>query len=34
MIFMRDRSGFGKSDIPVMNPQELMALLESIDENE
>ena len=30
MIVTRDRNGFGKSDIPVMNPQELLALLESI----
>jgi predicted nucleic acid-binding protein len=31
MIVTRDRNGFGKSDIPVMNPQELLALLESIE---
>ena len=34
LIVTRDRSGFDKSDIPVMNPQELLALLESIDEKE
>ena len=30
VIVTRDRTGFGKSDIPVMTPQELLALLESI----
>jgi predicted nucleic acid-binding protein len=30
IIVTRDRRGFFKSDIPVMNPQELSALLESI----
>lgn len=29
-IVTRDRSGFEKSDIPVMNPRELLALLESM----
>lgn len=30
MIVTRDRNGFDKSDIPIMNPQELLALVESI----
>ncbi len=34
LIVTRDRMGFDKSDIPVMNPKELLALLESIDKKE
>ena len=30
VIVTRDRTGFGKSDIPAMTPQELLALLASI----
>ena len=30
MIVTRDRSGFAKSDIPVMNPKELLAFIDSI----
>ncbi len=30
VIVTRDRKGFDKSDIPVMNPKELLALLETI----
>jgi len=29
LIVTRDRSGFSKADIPVMNPKELLALLKS-----
>ncbi|MCB4763272.1 MAG: PIN domain-containing protein [Sulfurovum sp.] len=29
MIVTRDRSGFAKADIPVMNPQEMLALIAS-----
>ena len=29
MIVTRDRKGFSKADIPVMNPKEFLALLES-----
>ena len=30
VIVTRDRKGFDKSEIPVMNPKELLALLETI----
>jgi predicted nucleic acid-binding protein len=31
LIVTRDRSGFGKADMPVMNPQELLVFIENRD---